>query len=66
MTTPKQYNFVTGEWETPAPPDPDAPSAAWIAGWNACINREPPANPYTPATLEHHDWEEGWTDADGN
>lgn len=56
-------NWITGEEMTPAPEkQPDA----YLEGLEAGLNEPYKSNPYPPGTQEHHDWEEGWTDAEGN
>lgn len=59
------FNFITGQNERSPERYPNEPTPEYAEGWMACMHYGEPetANPYTPHTLEHHEWEDGWNAA---
>ena len=54
------HNFITGEEVESKKLVEEGPTEAWVNGWNDGMDYGGSAiNPYTEATTEWHDWDDG-------
>lgn len=57
----KGWNYITGQWEAFPKRNRNEPTEAWVRGWNEGMQYgKSIANPFTEATLEWHEWQDGW------
>jgi hypothetical protein len=54
------FNFVTGKDEPIPDKDRNGLTSAWVEGWDCCMYNGLSSNPYDQATLEGHDWQDGY------